>query len=40
MRISRKIDSRIEPHPYREKDFILDNPVVSEILKYGQHLEA
>ena len=40
MRIGRKIDTRIEPHPYRERDFIPDNPVVSEILKHGKQLEA
>ena len=36
MRLRRKIDSRIEPHPFREKDFNMTNPVVNEILKYGQ----
>ncbi|MBN1350371.1 nucleotidyltransferase domain-containing protein [candidate division KSB1 bacterium] len=38
MRIRRKIDSRIEPHPFREKDFNPSNPVAYEILKYGQRL--
>jgi len=38
MRLSRKIDSRIEPHPFREKDFNLENPVVYEIMKYGQRI--
>jgi uncharacterized protein len=33
MRIRRKIDSRIEPHPFREKDFDITNPIVNEILK-------
>lgn len=40
MRLSRKIDTRIEPHPYRERDFIIDNPVVSEILTHGKRIEA
>lgn len=38
MRLSRKIDSRIEPHPFREKDFNLENPFVYEIKKYGQRI--
>ncbi len=40
MKIRRKIDSRIEPHPFREKDFIKSNPVVYEILKYGELIEG
>lgn len=39
MRIRRKIDSRIEPHPFRESDFVSSNPLVYEILKYGQEIE-
>lgn len=39
MRLRRKIDSRIEPHPFREKDFDLSNPLVSEILRYGQEIK-
>jgi len=35
MRLRRKIDSRIEPHPFREKDFHINNPIVHEILKHG-----
>jgi len=38
MRLRRKIDSRIEPHPFREKEFELSNPIVSEILKFGQEI--
>ena len=34
MRLRRKIDSRIEPHPFREKDFNITNPVVNEILNH------
>ena len=38
MRLRRKIDSRIEPHPFKEKDFEISNPLVSEIMKYGQDI--
>lgn len=30
-----KVDSRIEPHPFRPEDFTEDNPFVHEILKQG-----
>ena len=40
MRLRRKIDSRIEPHPFREKDFNMSNPVVDEILKHGQRIDT
>ena len=39
MRLRRKIDSRIEPHPFREKDFDISNPIVNEIIKYGQDIK-
>jgi predicted nucleotidyltransferase len=39
MRLRRKIDSRIEPHPFREREFELSNPIVNEILKYGQEIK-
>ena len=39
MRLRRKIDSRIEPHPFREKDFNLSNPVVHEILQHGRRID-
>jgi predicted nucleotidyltransferase len=35
MRIRRKIDSRIEPHPFREREFDLSNPLANEIIKHG-----
>ena len=38
MRLRRKIDSRIEPHPFREKDFNINNPVAYEILQYGHRI--
>ncbi len=39
MRLRRKIDSRIEPHPFRESDFDLSNPIVTEIIKYGEEIK-
>lgn len=38
MRLRRKIDSRIEPHPFRESEFEISNPIVNEILKYEQEI--
>ena len=38
MRLRRKIDSRIEPHPFRERDFDITNPIVYEIIKYGEDI--
>jgi predicted nucleotidyltransferase len=38
MRLRRKIDSRIEPHPFREKDFDLSIPIVHEIVTYGKDI--
>lgn len=35
MKLRRKIDLRIEPHPFMSSDFNRSNPVVNEILKYG-----
>jgi len=35
MKLTRKIDTRIEPHPFREKDFNISNPLVNEIVNYG-----
>jgi len=35
MKLSRKIDTRIEPHPYDESDFNTSNPYANEILKQG-----
>ena len=40
MRLRRKIDSRIEPHPFRKKDFDLSNPLVTEIITFGQEIIA
>ena len=35
MKLSRKFDSRIEPHPIDETDFNLSNPFANEILTKG-----
>jgi len=35
MKLRRKVDLRIEPHPFKQVDFIRNNPLVDEILKYG-----
>jgi predicted nucleotidyltransferase len=35
MKLRRKVDLRIEPHPFKQVDFIRNNPMVDEILKYG-----
>lgn len=35
MKISRKFDTRIEPHPFEESDFNTTNPFANEILKNG-----
>lgn len=34
-----KVDSRIEPHPFRPEDFTEDNPFVKEILKEGVDIQ-
>jgi uncharacterized protein len=39
MRLRRKIDSRIEPHPFRENEFNLSNPLVSEIIRFGEEID-
>ena len=36
--MGRNIDLRIEPHPFREANFINDDPLVNEINKYGVKL--
>ncbi|MDR2206570.1 MAG: nucleotidyltransferase domain-containing protein [Flavobacteriaceae bacterium] len=35
MKLTRKIDSRIEPHPFREREFEPSNPFVHEIMTHG-----
>jgi len=38
MKLTRKVDARIEPHPFREKDFETSNPFVNEIVTFGQEI--
>jgi predicted nucleotidyltransferase len=35
MKLRRKVDLRIEPHPFEISDFNQNDPLVSEILKHG-----
>ena len=35
MKLTRLIDTRIEPHPFRESDFDISNPFVYEIVSNG-----
>ena len=38
MKLRRKIDSRIEPHPFRNEDFTPSNPLAYEIISNGKQL--
>jgi len=38
LKLTRKVDTRIEPHPFREKEFERNNPFVNEIITYGQEI--
>lgn len=38
LRLAHKIDSRIEPHPFRSADFDKTNPYGKEILSTGEKL--
>jgi predicted nucleotidyltransferase len=38
MKLTRKVDSRIEPHPFRETEFEISNPFVNEIITYGKEI--
>jgi predicted nucleotidyltransferase len=38
MKLCRLVDSRIEPHPFMEEDFNMENPMALEIVKYGQDI--
>jgi uncharacterized protein len=40
MKMRRKVDLRIEPHPFADSDFNSDNPVVYEIMKYGIEIKT
>ena len=39
MKLTRKVDTRIEPHPFKEKEFEISNPFVKEIITYGQEID-
>jgi len=38
LKLTRKVDTRIEPHPFLEKEFEISNPFVNEIITYGQEI--
>ena len=38
MKLTRNVDTRIEPHPFREKEFEISNPFVYEIVTCGQEI--
>ncbi len=38
MKLRRKIDSRIEPHPIRLNDFNKNNPIFNEIVSSGEKI--
>ncbi len=38
MKLTRKIDTRIEPHPFRENEFELSDPFVKEIITHGKEI--
>jgi predicted nucleotidyltransferase len=39
MKLTRQIDTRIVPHPFREKDFDHSNPLVNEIVSHGMEIK-
>lgn len=38
MKLRRRFDTRIEPHPFSESDFTPANPLANEIIKYGYEI--
>ncbi len=38
MKLTRKVDTRIEPHPFRENEFELSDPFVKEIITHGKEI--
>ena len=38
MKLRRKVDMRIEPHPFAKTDFDPSNPLIKEILKTGERI--
>jgi len=40
MKLTRQVDTRIEPHPFRENEFVTSNPFVHEIIRSGMEIFA
>ncbi|MDR0691632.1 MAG: nucleotidyltransferase domain-containing protein [Prevotellaceae bacterium] len=40
LKLTRYVDSRIEPHPFRKRDFNVNNPLAYEILLSGEALHV
>jgi predicted nucleotidyltransferase len=40
LKLTRHVDSRIEPHPFRERDFNVNNPLAYEVLRFGEDLHV
>ena len=40
MKLTRYVDTRIEPHPFKEKDFNFSNPIVNEIIRHGMEIAS
>ena len=38
MKLRRKFDTRIEPHPFRDEDFNMSNPFANEVISSGFEL--
>jgi predicted nucleotidyltransferase len=38
MRLRRNLDTRIEPHLFRESEFTLQDPLACEVMKYGKEI--
>ncbi|MCD4790910.1 MAG: nucleotidyltransferase domain-containing protein [Bacteroidales bacterium] len=39
MKLRRKIDLRIEPHPIKTEEFNFTNPFAKEVIEYGKEIE-
>ena len=40
LKLTWKFDTRVEPHPFDQKDFSSENPVIKEILRTGIEISA
>jgi predicted nucleotidyltransferase len=38
MNLTRKVDVRIEPHSFREREFTAEDPLAYEVMKYGNEI--